>query len=463
MTYMDNLESLKYMMKYKEGQLRREFNDEYRFFPFTTNTRRSRFKLGFKTIIGETSRILNEKSWDNNLSNEKIIKNILDNDKIECNKEDKKYLNALLNSYLIKNDKELNIIHPHLYMYVTEINDNSRGNELQIGLFMNDVFLKNDEKFHDFFDFKDDDKTELYYKNNILIDLILENLNTLPDKTYDSKYISRLSYVTDVFKEDMAFVLEHEEFLTDNIEILFAYYYFFYLTQFSLKIYDKKADLDKIEKIYYLVEDETASINRKTIEEGYKLIKKENETLLSKVLVIDYVNKLLNKQGLIYKEILEELEKLSAEELLDFNEALRSFILLYCDIRNVPIDETKLNTDNYQILIDILFDSINEEYYLPARGRYALCLEDLGKTFFLKRRGRHGYVLNINQDLLLAITALSIKEDRIKLKDLFKEYERRGIFFDRLSKLKIEELLTKLNLIDKKSDSGDAQYVRRIL
>ena len=38
--------------------------------------------------------------------------------------------------------------------------------------------------------------------------------------------------------------------------------------------------------------------------------------------------------------------------------------------------------------------------------------------------------------------------------------EHRGLFFDRDSKNKIIELYEKLNLIEKKSDSGDAQYVR---
>ena len=61
------------------------------------------------------------------------------------------------------------------------------------------------------------------------------------------------------------------------------------------------------------------------------------------------------------------------------------------------------------------------------------------------------------------ITALCVKEDRIKLNDLFKEYERRGLFFDRYSKEEIINLLNTWNLIDKKSDSGDAQYVKSIL
>lgn len=72
-------------------------------------------------------------------------------------------------------------------------------------------------------------------------------------------------------------------------------------------------------------------------------------------------------------------------------------------------------------------------------------------------------MLNMTQEMLLMITAICIKEDKITLKDLFKEYERRGLFLDSYSQVEVIDLLGKLNLIDKKSDSGDAQYVKSIL
>ncbi|CDB75025.1 dnd system-associated protein 1 [Clostridium sp. CAG:265] len=79
------------------------------------------------------------------------------------------------------------------------------------------------------------------------------------------------------------------------------------------------------------------------------------------------------------------------------------------------------------------------------------------------RGGSYGYMLNMTQEILLMITAICIKEDKITLKDLFKEYERRGLFLDSYSQVEVIDLLGKLNLIDKKSDSGDAQYVKSIL
>ena len=53
--------------------------------------------------------------------------------------------------------------------------------------------------------------------------------------------------------------------------------------------------------------------------------------------------------------------------------------------------------------------------------------------------------------------------ERLKLSSLFYEFKRRGIAFDKDSQNRIVQLYEKLNLLEKKSDSGDAQYVRSIL
>lgn len=86
------------------------------------------------------------------------------------------------------------------------------------------------------------------------------------------------------------------------------------------------------------------------------------------------------------------------------------------------------------------------------------------KTRWVKNRRKSGLVLNLTERDIIFLTKISIKDkDKIRLIDLYKEYEYRGIFLDNTSKEYLQEFFTKLNLIDKKSDSGDAQYVKRIL
>lgn len=54
-------------------------------------------------------------------------------------------------------------------------------------------------------------------------------------------------------------------------------------------------------------------------------------------------------------------------------------------------------------------------------------------------------------------------DGKIRLTKLFEEFENRGLLFDRESKKHIVELFEKMNLLEKRSDSGDAQYVKYIL
>lgn len=65
--------------------------------------------------------------------------------------------------------------------------------------------------------------------------------------------------------------------------------------------------------------------------------------------------------------------------------------------------------------------------------------------------------------MLTFLIALFTKSKKTKLEDLYKLFNNYGIYFNRGSRLAIEEYLLKLNLLDRKSDSGEAQYVTVIL
>ena len=73
-------------------------------------------------------------------------------------------------------------------------------------------------------------------------------------------------------------------------------------------------------------------------------------------------------------------------------------------------------------------------------------------------------MLNLTEETLIFITKLCIKNQKqMRLKDVFNAFEKRGIFLDSFSKEQVASYYEKLNLIEKKSDSGDAKYVKRIL
>ena len=70
----------------------------------------------------------------------------------------------------------------------------------------------------------------------------------------------------------------------------------------------------------------------------------------------------------------------------------------------------------------------------------------------------------MTEERLIFLTKLAIKDNaQMSLNDVFAQFRSRGVFFDVPSKDEIIKFYSKLNLIDKKSDSGDAQYVKRFL
>lgn len=97
-----------------------------------------------------------------------------------------------------------------------------------------------------------------------------------------------------------------------------------------------------------------------------------------------------------------------------------------------------------------------------AIKKFGKNIENLGKGYFLKSRGSLGYVFNLSHDLLMALITVSVKDDRLPLKSLYSELEKRGIALDFSSKRELVNILETHNLLDKKSDSGDAQYVKPI-
>ena len=96
-------------------------------------------------------------------------------------------------------------------------------------------------------------------------------------------------------------------------------------------------------------------------------------------------------------------------------------------------------------------------------SRYQKAFEAIVSKFFRKHGGSLGTLLSLTQEQLLLLVAVSVRDERIELKQLWIEFENRGIWLDHHSKEEVVKILDKLNYMEKKSDSGDAQYVKSIL
>lgn len=427
--------------------------------PFTTNkNQRVTFDNGALPIIGAFSRLMCDKKVKG-IADENISEDILNNEFFEVEVGDEYYAKLLVNEYL--GGEQLNILHPKLFLYLPLSEGPLAGGEVKMAEFIKNIFFHN-IPLDDFYSVSNSK-----FNSNILIDFIVDNLKELPDEEDSSEFYmpDSLSGVVNVFEEDINFLLSnHEEYLVKNFDKIISFYMFFYFIQFTLKTSSSNVS-DELEKTFYLLDWETVSKNRKCVQFGYKNVSEYFKSLLTRIDGIEHVNILLGQNNLLPAEMIQYFEELSESDKKEF---IKYFKLWIDYLRHEEGLDSHQLPDDFNSLLYFYFNSIEESYKSKKTrqgpvSRYPKPIEDLGKKYFLKRRGRFGYMFNMTQEMLILITALCVKEDKMRVTQLFEEYERRGLFFDRDSLDKIVDLFNRLNLIDKKSDSGDIQYVKSIL
>lgn len=434
--------------------------------PFKTREpERVIFENGFYRILGEFARLELDKKWDDNLDIENLFYDIKnDHDEVDIEPGTEEYLKKLIKEYLFNEKNELVILNPYLFLYIPLSNNKRSKGQADIALFFRDIFGKDNLKLKNFF--KNKETTHSFIK------FILNYIPKLPDEETPVKYVRKFDNIVNLFKEDINFAVDYTDFLIENINKIFSYYYFFYTSQLILKLSKGfNSENDEIDDLYFLLDWEKASKNRKTISKGYKFLKEKNRYTFTRICLIDQLNTLLGTEGYLEYDMLNFYNDLDYESQRNLISYLKKWVATYqyiidMDENNFSIEDYKNDLPNdFKELINILFESLNDKKGIDqgTKSRYALNLEEISKKYFLKKRGSYGYVFNIDRDTLLVLTTLCVKNEKIKLNQLFKEYERRGLYFDRYSKKEIVDFLNDLNLIDKKSDSGDAQYVKPIL
>jgi DNA phosphorothioation-dependent restriction protein DptG len=126
------------------------------------------------------------------------------------------------------------------------------------------------------------------------------------------------------------------------------------------------------------------------------------------------------------------------------------------------IEEIEIDVHSYDEFIstlEYLCTGLQSPSYISRMRKKVIDL--LSVRFLQSRRGN--YTLVLDNEMLTFLVALFTKSKKTKLEDLYKLFNSYGIYFNRGSRLAIEEYLLKLNLLDRKSDSSEAQYVTVIL
>jgi len=418
----------------------------------------------FTGIIGECIRSLNSKKLPLFDTDSDLIENIIS--KVTTN--ERTILKDIVEKTLLDEKSNYHLFNKLIIPYLPH---SSKKNTLKnIGKFIANIFFDNEIK-EKILSSNDEIKQNLFYK------IIIEGLPNLENERVDKvEYYKFNEELRSLFKKDILFMLDDEEFFIKNIVSLFKFYYFQYIANLAIEL-NSFFDESKNNKFYFSLSWEKISENRLCNEKGWKYLENKSSNLFSHINVLDLINYIdfdqqgqltyaeIYKMGLNHDEILPELKKLE--------EYIRTIPISWnvsCDWGNFA--QSDRYSDPIFNSIHKLFSMIDYQFRNSKRskpyGEYAKWFKEFCKLNFIRNRGPLGASLAIDQDMLLFLTELCVKSNdkaskktkKMRLKGLWVELSKRGLDFDNESKKKIVVLFEKLNLLEKKSDSGDAQYVK---
>lgn len=456
--YKIDIEEIKKNYRMNNGGINHKSGNKFKLLPYITDE--SKQMTEFSGVIGNFSRILCNKELKKEFNIDEFIENVADEiGEFEGTTSKETFKNIVKTMFIDKDDQLVNFDIKTMN-YISSSNEDKKFSE-----FLYSVFINEELKY----------KAKEHYNRevkNILQRLVLNALPEIKERTTAvNEYKCYIPFVRELFLKDFEFLINNEDLYKNSMKRVLEYYYMFYVSQLAIKLGDfEKVDLEKPETIYYTLSWESTSKNRTAYKFGWDLLNNSVNTLFSHAITLD----LLNHHGLdvqlTYKELFETYNTMSdtnTENQLE--ELINTYINSVTDIRWDEFKPSQKQSRNTAFdKVYKLFECIDYQFNNSLRNgpykKYKNKFVNFVYKSFGKRRGSLGYSLNLTEEDIILMTKLCINNnDKLKLSVLFEEFEKRGISFDRDSKIKIIQLYEKLNLLEKKSDSGDAQYVRSIL
>lgn len=274
--------------------------------------------------------------------------------------------------------------------------------------------------------------------------------------------VAYLPFLAKLFREDLKFLSGHPKYLLSNFGTFLKLYAFLYTAQLALNLHSWR-DRPESKKNYVILDTERASQERRFVKDfGFKQLRKRFPLLFP---YLSMAESLQSKNEL--KRPLWQLVE-SIKDNTEATEILEKYAREFNTSRelNYQVTTPTSPTDALEQLLKLAMqqfstgnkgkDDINKNYAKAAQMH--LCHD------FVQRRGAVGSTLVINQDYLMLLTNLAIGDnDRLRLHELIKAYEARGIYFDNQSQQELVSFFERIGNVERMSDSGDAVYVRKTL
>jgi len=285
-------------------------------------------------------------------------------------------------------------------------------------------------------------------------------LNHIEDKPCDVTSQSYVKYLSETFSKDFNFLLSNPNHFRTKIESFLKFYFFVYSAQLTLNVQLTPLQEPTLKPLYFILNHERASNERKkVVNHGYKKLIDRTRYLFPRLSLLEILSKIMEDKDLKLFHFGSVNESLENIRIID------KLTTLYRESRALQpsIIQSSTVEEAFTELLNSALEQFKSSDKKAVIDRFIAAYEKQISNPFFQSRGRSGKVLVLDQDTILLLTNLVIgKSEKIRFQDLVLEFEKRSVFFDPASQEMLINLYERVGNIERKSDSGDAVYVKSI-
>ncbi|WP_298771804.1 DNA phosphorothioation-dependent restriction protein DptG [uncultured Shewanella sp.] len=270
-----------------------------------------------------------------------------------------------------------------------------------------------------------------------------------------------LPFLTHYFQQDLLLLSKRPHYFISNFNLIIRLYGFLFVTQMALNIKDWANNEPKNKPCFFILDNEKASDERLQVKNyGYSQLHHYLEYLFPYLAM----NEALQEKGQtkplwMLATYLKENDHYQ-EEFFEFANDFKSK-------RNLT---KEIDARTSVAMLAELLELSHQQFLYPHGTPDKIKINEtvvkgiLGNICepFIQHRGRAGQVLTFNQDYIVLLTNLAIGEkEKLRLHELVKAFEARGVFFDEQSQQSLIDFYERMGNVERMSDSGDAVYVKK--
>lgn len=447
------------------GTFKHKTNLKYNLFPYNTKDQADKILPDFDGILGAFFQNIYSVEAPSDISREKIIEEICNDVSFNDNVTDRQRFAEILRKLYFKDGQHLRCDSLSTFKYTDATSIQSKISEYIVSTMCDKERILSALS------------AQKESTSTVMDKLVEAHLPKLSEKKKNTEYAAFFPQIKELFTRDIIVLIENNSTEFADFVQLISYYYFFRTSQVILQLNQFCEPVEDITPFYFILSWEKTSKNRKCFEYSWRKLECLIETMFPHAALLEMLNQTGLEKKYSYKDLLDEYNASNDEQQSKIFNCLENLKKTYRE-KYVPEsafeDNLKYAPAGYadrdlaglisEFHSDILFQFRNRSNGKRLNGAYQKGFHQFCKENFVQNRRRNGLVLALSEEQLVLFTKIIIgKKPKMPLKELFEEFSKRGIGMDMQTRECVAEFYEKLNIIEKKSDSGDAQYVKRIL